>query len=238
MLFTIGIGLFVFLVLILTVVASAVLTRDWFGARVARQQTVVLMGGLIGMALISLALYLILPDAWRAAVWLAFQLGFVCVGVALMVRAVILRRRSGAILLDLGPIPGSQFILITGGITLVLTLPVVFLVMLSGDYASGNTWSEGLFRIAFCVFLLFFGTSRCQIREAGIFYQHFIPWHTIQAYHWEQDRPTTLTLSVQTWWPLGRERHLSIPMHNRDTVNAILAQRIAPLESFGLRKPA
>ncbi|HEY0737252.1 MAG TPA: hypothetical protein VGD69_20205 [Herpetosiphonaceae bacterium] len=238
MLFTIGIGLFVFLMLILTVVASAVLTRDWFGARVARQQTVVLLSAAIGMALITLALYLILPAAWRAWVWLAFRLGFVCVGVALMVRAVIRRRRAGAVLLDLGPMPGSQFILITGGIALVLTLPVVFLTMTEVDNSSANTWAEGLFRIAFCVFLLFFGTGRGQIREAGIFYQHFIPWHKIQAYQWEQDRPTTLTLNVQTWWPAGRERHLSIPMHDRDTVNAILARRVAPLESFGIRKPA
>lgn len=98
-------------------------------------------------------------------------------------------------------------------------------VLLDHD-ASIQTWSLAVLRLAICSMCLYQGSSRVQLRTRGMLYQQFVPWNRVTQYGWEQDRPTTLTLQVQSWSPFAREHSLSIPTHERDTVRSLLARYV------------
>lgn len=222
------IGVFFLLVVIVMIGVSLFMTRKWYGSRVAQRQSVLLIGLIGAMGFVSLVLYLVLPTIWRASVWNAFQLGLALVAMVILATAMFRRRLAGSVLLDLGPLPGHQIFLLAGGMYLLIVVITLFQPGTDNEF-SLNTGVEALFWFSFGVLFLFHGARHVQIREAGIFHQQFIPWHKIQFYHWEPDRPTTLTLHVQSWSPFAAQRHLSIRKQDRDALDAILAQRVAPL---------
>ncbi|MBV9790759.1 MAG: hypothetical protein JOZ51_21375 [Chloroflexi bacterium] len=227
MLSTIGIGVFFLLVTVVMIGVSLLMTRSWYGARVARRQSVLLIALLGGMGLISLALYLALRDTWRLQVLDAFQFGLALVAMAILATAMVRRRLAGSVLLDLGPLPGHQISLLAGGMYLIVVVITLFQPGTDNEF-SLNTGAKVLFWLSFGVLFLFHGTSHVQIREAGIFYQQqFIPWHKIQSYHWEPDRPTTLTLHVQAWLPFAAQHHISVREQDRAALDTILVQRVA-----------
>lgn len=218
---------FVIVVNALILVVAVALTREWYGARVARRQGF-LVGALIGVILLgTLVLRLVLVKEWRTQLWVAFQISFGLFACVMIALTIIRRRSAGALLLSLGRVRGHQFLLAAAAISLVSSLSILFLNSL--DHGFGiQQFAELLFRLSFGGVLLLIGLSNVELRERGVFSQGLTPWHKMHGFHWERDKPDILTLQIDARSPLGRELPLSVPAQQRRAVEAILAQRIAP----------
>lgn len=139
-------------------------------------------------------------------------------------RFLLGRMQTGPVLVDLGRMRGQEWAVLAGGINILIALSNIFEPDADGAIAHG---AEALFYISIGCFFIFIGLRKVQLRVRAFVHQQFIiPWDKIHGYHWEADRPGTLTLMVNTWVPFRSQQTVSVPFEQCDIVDAILAQRV------------
>jgi len=216
--------------LLLALPLAYVVARRTFGptagTRRFRAVLPILLGGTVLPVLVLVLLFRFVPrNAWTNG-FVVFNLGFVLFVCGLAGYMQYRTRQAGALLLDLGQPRSQRFFLIIGFLFLALAIVSGGLLLLDGDITIKDV-SDILFRVAFGSFQVLLGTRRMQLREQGLLVSgDLLRWRKILGYHWEADRPNTLTLQVNTLQQMFTRPSLSIPPEHRDAVDRLLAQYV------------
>ncbi len=224
---------FILIFLILIFVASYVLVRYQVGHKVAAKRLpivfVLMAAGMIGI----FALFRLVPTEWKDHTWSGYAL---LLSFAIWVFLAILIRRAaqaGDILLEFGRPRGGLVIGIVGaGGGLLAGIASIVQAIVDSNAGAATQLrhlSWGLNWLSLAVFILFSWLSKWSIRERGImFYGQLLTWEKIKAFQWDQDKPTTLALSVKRrfgWW---QTVYIRIPTEKQEAATEILGRNLSP----------
>ncbi len=171
----------------------------------------------------------ILPKIWQDGVRMAFLWGFSAILLFPPIVYFRHRTRSGNHLLTIGYTGAQRSMVVLGLVTAFFFVCGLILYYVSRERGV-LLFSSLILWLALSVFCLFSGLVQLQIREYGILGATLITWKQIEAYHWEEDCPTTLTLTVTRRWPWRdwKEMSIAIPLHDKPNVDALLKRYCNP----------
>ena len=192
------------------------------GTRRFRVMLPIMLGGMVLVVL----LLRFAPGDGRIDVFAVFNVGFVLLICGLVGYMQYRTQQAGALLLDLGQPRALLVVRIIGFVMLALAIVSTVLTCVERELTIEDV-DDILFRIAFGILLVLIGTRRVQLREQGLLASgDLLRWREITGYHWEADRPNTLTLQVNTRRLIGKRPSLPIAPKHRDAVDRLLAQYV------------
>ena len=224
---------FILILLALILAVAYAVASYQVGHKVAAKRLPIVFVCLAAGIGIFFALFRLVPTEWKDHAWSGYLLLF---SFATWVFLAILIRRSaqaGDILLEIGRPRGGLVIGIVaaGGVLLAGIASIVQAMADSKADAASQIRhiSEGLFYLSLAIYLLFLWLSKWSIRERGIMlYGQLLTWEKIKAFQWDQDKPTTLALSVKRRFPWWRTVYVRIPTEKQEAVTEILGRNISP----------
>ncbi len=210
--------------LALALAAAYVAARRVLGPTASTRRFLAVLPLLLGTMVLGVLLFRFVPRNTLINGFVVFNLGFVlfvCGAVGYMQYRT---RQAGALLLDLG-LPRSHRFLRNAGF-LILTMAIVSAVFPIVDrHITVKDVADILFRVTMGSFWLLLATRPMQLREQGLLANgDLLRWHKITGYQWEADRPSTLTLRVNTLLPMGKRPSLPVPPEHRDAVDHLFAR--------------
>ena len=166
---------------------------------------------------------LILPEPSREMAWAGIQI--FCAFWFLLYLAVCprLKKKSGAILLSLGRVKGSNLLAIFTGAGLIPPAANYLMNYSANPLGELTDLSSGLFLMAMAFFFLSMNMGQAEIREGGIWmFIGLTKWNRVEGYEFEGKKSEVLTLRIRSKWPLARHSSIRIPIEHKNTVLHLL----------------
>ena len=175
------------------------------------------------------AIALLLPFLGRYGITILY--GLYALGVfAWLLSWPTRKKKSGALKLEVGRTSHNKFLFWVGlfqtGIAIAMTLSL--LDQITGPLVTTGALISGLVSIAFwwaiALLFIFLGLSDLEIHENGLSYLYaWQPWDRVEAFGWDDDKPSTLLLRVVPRSFLSRRYvTLNIPSAQREAVDQLI----------------
>ena len=226
---------FEFLTLLLTLMvallwAGYLISRATLGPQAARRNLYYAGSWLF----VGSAIALLLSFLGRYGITILY--GLYATGVFIWLLSWPIRKKSsGALKLEVGRTSHNKLLFWVGlfqtGLAIAMTLPLLDRV--TGPLVTTGSLISGIVAIAFwwsiALLFIFLGLSDLEIRENGLSYLYaWQPWDRVEAFGWDDDKPSTLLLRVVPRSALSRRYvTLNIPPAQKEAVDQLIDDYIS-----------
>jgi hypothetical protein len=149
-------------------------------------------------------------------------IAFVCASAIILLRW---KKKTGAVLLDIGRSTQHKMFLVAGGMFLLSGIIELVGLFETGSKTRINDAISCLLLLWCGVLFALLGKFRLEIREGGIMcVGNFVKWQQIKSYEWEGKNNLTLTLRLKRRFSIYRRFSLPVPALHKETVEKLLEQ--------------